>query len=135
MQIRMGKRLDFSLDLPPELAQVQVPALILQSLVENAIVHGLEPKVEGGRITIRAAHDAQYLVLRVSDDGLGFDSVQSKEGFGLTQVRERLQSRYGEDATIELIAISADSMPATGSKPLEDNATGCQITLRLPMQA
>jgi signal transduction histidine kinase len=134
MQVRMGKRLAFSLDLPPELAQIQVPALILQSLVENAIVHGLEPKVEGGRITIRASGDAQYLALQVSDDGLGFDTTQSQEGFGLTQVRERLFSRYGVDATIELIALHADSMAATSSKHSESTATGCHIKLRLPIQ-
>jgi signal transduction histidine kinase len=133
MQIRMGARLSYQLDLPPELAQIQVPTLILQSLIENAIVHGLEPKVEGGRITVRASHEAQQLVLQVADDGLGFEAAQSKEGFGLTQVRERLQSRYGASATIDLIAHRADSMPASGLKHAQSTATGCHITLRLPM--
>jgi hypothetical protein len=133
MQIRMGARLDFSLDLPPELAQVQVPALILQSLVENAIVHGLEPKVEGGRITIRASKQAQQLVLQVADDGLGFDAAKDKEGFGLTQVRERLQSRYGAATTIDLIALGAHFTTVSSSKPLKNEVSGCQVTLHLPM--
>jgi LytS/YehU family sensor histidine kinase len=133
MQVRMGARLSFSLELPPELAQVPVPALILQSLVENAIVHGLEPKVDGGRITIRAAQRGDQLVLTVSDDGLGFDATQSQEGFGLTQVRERLQSRYSNQATIDLIASCADFIGATGSKDPQSPAIGCQVTLRLPM--
>jgi signal transduction histidine kinase len=133
MQIRMGARLSCQLDLPPELAQIQVPALILQSLVENAVMHGLEPKVEGGSITIRAFQEAQQLVLQVADDGLGFDVEQGKEGFGLRQVRERLQSRYGSKATINLIALRADSMPATGSNALKNKASGCKIELHLPL--
>jgi hypothetical protein len=133
MQIRMGARLSYKLDLPPELAQVQVPALILQSLVENAIVHGLEPKVEGGRITIRASQEALQLVLQVADDGLGFDAAQSQEGFGLTQVRERLQSRYGAAATIDLIALGAHFTTVSSSKPLKNEVSGCQVTLHLPM--
>ena len=131
----MGARLSYQLDLPPELAQTQVPALILQSLVENAIVHGLEPKVEGGRITIRAFQEAQHLVLQVADDGLGFDVTQSQEGFGLTQVRERLQSRYGAAATIDLIALEAHFTTASSPKQLKNEVSGCQINLRLPMSA
>jgi len=133
MQVRMGARLSFTLELPPELAQVPVPALILQSLVENAIVHGLEPKVDGGGITIRAEQRGDQLVLTVSDDGLGFDAIQSQEGFGLTQVRERLQSRYGSQATIDLVALCADSIRDKGSEYPQTPATGCQVTLRLPM--
>jgi hypothetical protein len=135
MQIRMGARLSYQLDLPPELAQIQVPALILQSLVENAIVHGLEPKVEGGRITIRASQEAQQLVLQVTDDGLGFDATPSQEGFGLTQVRERLQSRYGAAATIDLIAHQAHFTTVSSPKQLKNAVSGCQINLRLPMPA
>jgi hypothetical protein len=137
MQIRMGARLSYELDLPPALAQVQVPALILQSLVENAIVHGLEPKVQGGRITIRASQEAHQLVLHVADDGLGFDASQTQEGFGLTQVRERLQSRYGATATIDLIANYSIN---TGANPLNSAqnsasspANGCHVTLCLPL--
>jgi hypothetical protein len=133
MQIRMGARLSYDLDLPTDLAQVQVPALILQSLVENAIVHGLEPKVGGGRISISASRQAGKLLLQVTDDGLGLDTTQMQEGFGLTQVRERLQSRYGTDATIDLIANSEDSIPAIGTKDAQNIVSGCRISLRLPM--
>jgi Histidine kinase len=135
MQIRMGNRLSYQFDLPPELAQQPVPALILQSLVENAIVHGLEPKVEGGKVHISAAQQGQQLVLQVTDNGLGFDASQVQEGFGITQVRERLQTRYGSHATIEFIASRAGSMPASSPKGFENTATGCQTTLRLPLPA
>lgn len=145
MQIRMGKRLTFSLDLPSDLAQTRVPTLILQSLVENAVVHGLEPKVTGGSVRISAAQElgvsGKQLVLQVTDDGLGFDPSVLKEGFGITQVRERLQSRYGHQATIEFIAVNAEFTRANNQNSLKNAipemhatpATGCQVILRLPL--
>ena len=71
MAIRMGPRLAYTLELPPELAQHPVPALLLQPLVENSIQHGLEPKVEGGRITVSARREGGQLVLEVADTGVG----------------------------------------------------------------
>jgi signal transduction histidine kinase len=107
MAIRMGKRLNFTLDLPPELADVAVPALLLQPLVENAIRHGLEPKVEGGTITVQAHLDQHLLVLDVKDTGVGLPPEGSTPGFGLAQVRERLSTLYGPQGTIEFIADDA----------------------------
>jgi hypothetical protein len=104
MQIRMGPRLRYTLDLPAALASTMVPPLILQSLVENCIVHGLEPTVAGGSITISAQMDGSTLVLQVTDTGMGFDAANTPEGFGITQVRERLATRYGNQATINLVA-------------------------------
>ncbi|NJM42863.1 MAG: histidine kinase [Brachymonas sp.] len=116
MQIRMGSRLCFDLQLPVELAQQAVPSLILQSLVENAVLHGLEPKVDGGKITVSAQREGAHLILKVQDDGLGCDAAALREGFGLTQVRERLASRYGTTYTLDFIALHADSMPASSQK-------------------
>ncbi len=107
MAIRMGQRLNFTLDLPPELADVAVPALLLQPLVENAIRHGLEPKVEGGTITVQAHLDEHLLVLDVKDTGVGLPPEGSTPGFGLAQVRERLSTLYGPQGTIEFIADGA----------------------------
>jgi signal transduction histidine kinase len=104
MQIRMGPRLRYTLDLPAALASTMAPPLILQSLVENCIVHGLEPTVAGGSITISAQMDGSTLVLQVTDTGMGFDAANTPEGFGITQVRERLATRYGNQATINLVA-------------------------------
>jgi signal transduction histidine kinase len=101
--IRMGPRLAYTLDLPAELAAQPVPPLILQSLVENAIIHGLEPQVEGGQVVVSARADGNTLVLQVVDTGAGVGKDVS-EGFGITQVRERLASRYGSLASINLIA-------------------------------
>jgi Histidine kinase len=103
MQVRMGPRLTYTLDLPPELANHAIPTLLLQPLVENAIKHGLEPKIEGGSVSIGVRREGQHIVLDVIDSGVGLaDSRVQGEGFGLTQVRERLQAAYGDQATLYL---------------------------------
>ena len=121
MAIRMGGRLQFQLDLPDALAQVSVPALLLQPLVENSIQHGLEPKVEGGRISVSARTDAGTLVLQVTDTGVGVaDAPQDGRGFGLSQIRERLATVYGNAASLQF-----------HSRPGE----GATSEVRLPLNA
>lgn len=125
MTVRMGPRLRYTLDLPPELAQFAVPSLLLQPLVENSIQHGLEPKVEGGTLTVSARRDAQTLTLEVCDTGMGFDPADpaflhptfTDKGFGVQQVRERLEAAYGLEATIDFVA---------------SHATGTRATIRFP---
>ncbi|TXT34261.1 MAG: histidine kinase [Comamonadaceae bacterium] len=107
MAVRMGPRLSYVFDLPSELASVPVPALLLQPLVENAIQHGLEPKIEGGNITVQARLEGPTLILEVHDTGVGLPAGECPAGFGLTQVRERLATLYGAQATIEFIACHA----------------------------
>ncbi len=99
MSVRMGPRLSYTLDLPPDLAAQPIPTLLLQPLVENAIKHGLEPKIEGGSVAVSARRDGKNIVLDVIDSGVG---LKDGDGFGLTQVRERLQATYGEQTTIYL---------------------------------
>jgi hypothetical protein len=105
MAIRMGPRLSFSLDLPDSLARLAVPTLLLQPLVENSIRHALEPKVEGGRIVVTAHQQDGRLVLEVRDTGRGLKDLnalrEGKTGFGIAQVRERLQTSYGPAASLE----------------------------------
>ncbi|XHS76372.1 sensor histidine kinase [Burkholderiaceae bacterium UC74_6] len=105
MQVRMQDRLRPRLELPPELAEAQIPPLLLQPLVENAIKHGLEPQVEGGELIVSARSEGDGLVLEVRDTGAGLSTVPS-EGthFGLHQIRERLATRYGADAQFTLTA-------------------------------
>jgi len=108
IKVRMGPRLHYTLELPDELAHLNVPPLLLQALVENAIKHGLEPKVEGGSVSVRAQAQDRRVTLEVTDTGVGLAaSSTSASGFGLTQVRERLQTHYGPQATLELVAGSA----------------------------
>lgn len=109
MKVRMGKRLSYSLDLSVELADYPIPPFLLQPLVENAIKHGLEPKVEGGCILVKASITNDKVSLEVSDTGVGVndEDLLASKGFGWSQVKERLLSTYGESATINLIATEA----------------------------
>ena len=135
MAVRMGPRLRRTLDLPASLRDQPVPTLLLQPLVENAIRHGLEPRVEGGEVIVRArAQDAQ-LVLEVSDTGVGFDpapppATHDGHGFGLAQVRERLATAYGAAGVLQIesrttggttvrvaLPLTAPRSAAPGSRP------------------
>lgn len=96
MQTRMGQRLRFRLDLPAELTQAQVPSMIVLTLAENAIKHGIEPALRGGEITISAQQMDGMLRLRVHDTGVGMDLAAASVpapggGLGLENVRSRLQ--------------------------------------------
>jgi signal transduction histidine kinase len=121
MQVRMGDRLVVHLDLPAGLAALEVPTLLLQPLVENAILHGLEPQVAGGRIEVRAARDGDRLVLTVRDTGAGLAAAHPRPGggFGLVQVRERLATRYGGAATFALADAAGGGTLATIELPVE----------------
>ncbi len=113
MAIRMGPRLSYALDLPDELAHCPVPTLLLQPLVENSIKHGLEPKIEGGHIAVKARREGDSLVLDVIDNGVGLAAVPAGTGFGMAQVRERLASIYGTSCAIELVATPSGGTRAT----------------------
>ena len=100
-----------------------MPALLLQPLVENAIGHGLEPKVEGGRITVRASRVASRITIEVNDTGVGLAGAGAQpHGFGLTQVRERLAATYGVDGAIEIVAGDAHGTRVTVTFPCEIRA-------------
>jgi LytS/YehU family sensor histidine kinase len=119
MGLRLGDRLQTELSLPDDLAQCRIPTLLLQPLVENALVHGLEPVVGGGKIWVRASRQAQQLLIEVGDTGVGCRQTEpQRSGFGLTQVRERLQTAYGAGANLQLL-------------PNEPRGTLVRITLPL----
>jgi Histidine kinase len=109
MKLRMGARLEYELHLSPNLADYPVPPFILQPLVENAIKHGLEPKVEGGRIVVNARILDDEVVIDVSDTGVGSDAeeLSRAKGFGIKQVTDRLAATYGDKGTIIFIATEA----------------------------
>ncbi|TWD77659.1 histidine kinase/DNA gyrase B/HSP90-like ATPase [Variovorax beijingensis] len=121
MSVRMGERLRYTLDLPAELRDAPVPPLLLQPLVENSIRHGLEPKVEGGAIDVRARQLDGRLIIEVRDTGVGLDAAQTSEGsgFGLEQVRERLATVYGDQGRMSLAAGPSGGTLATLSFPLQ----------------
>jgi sensor histidine kinase YesM len=106
LRIRMGNRLQFAISVPDNLQGVSLPPMMLLSLVENAIKHGLEPKREGGRLDIDASAAGGRLRVAVSDTGVGLDATaaaQSGTGVGLANIRDRLQALYGAEARLTLI--------------------------------
>jgi signal transduction histidine kinase len=122
LKTRMEDRLQFSITHDPALRDLRLPPLLLQPLVENAVHHGLEPKIEGGQVRVHAALQGDKLVFTVADDGLGLHAPprrQSGAGMALNNLRERLLAHYGSEASLTL----TDAQPGT------------LATLRLPMPA
>jgi signal transduction histidine kinase len=101
MQPRLGARLRYSLDLPAALAAVSVPSMILLTLVENAIKHGIEPALRGGEVQVSARQEDGTVVIRVRDTGAGISPVPGA-GVGLENVRHRLQLAHGDAASLKL---------------------------------
>lgn len=101
MQLRMGERLQWTLNVPTELLSVQLPPGVLLTLVENAIQHGLEPLLRGGRLRINGRRDADRAVFEVIDNGPG-PAPDMQDGVGLANIRERLYLACGADAALEI---------------------------------
>jgi len=109
LKMRMEERLRAEIRIPAGLMSAEFPPMMLQSLVENSIRHGLEPRPEGGLITLDAAVSDGRLSVSVSDTGIGFGhSNHSGSGIGLTNIRERLRLLYGNEASLHTIS------PASG---------------------
>ncbi|MBI4996529.1 MAG: histidine kinase [Rhodocyclales bacterium] len=103
MAVRMGPRLDWQIEAAPDATSAWLPPLLVQPLVENAIRHGLEPKPEGGRLTIRCRREQGQLEIEVADDGCGCEAG-CDDGVGLDNVRRRLAASCGNEASLSLAA-------------------------------
>ncbi|WP_409267201.1 sensor histidine kinase [Massilia sp. BHUDP2] len=101
MQARMGARLRFEMSLPDALASNEVPSMIVLTLVENAIKHGIEPSLRGGEIHVGAAAQDAGIRIWVRDSGVGMSDTPGN-GAGLDNVRRRLQLAYGDAARLVL---------------------------------
>ena len=118
--VRMGPRLAFALDLPEALEACELPPMLLQPLVENAVKHGLEPKIDGGRIEIAARAEGGSIVITIADTGTGLDgNPSSGTHLGLANVRERIDAGYGGRAALEV-----------GARP----GGGVSVRLSIPQQ-
>jgi hypothetical protein len=103
-QVRMGRRLAYGIDIAPPLRALEVPPMMLLTLVENAIKHGLAPQREGGRVDVRARLEGGELRLEVADTGRGFGGGTSGGGTGLANIRARLAAMFGPAAEVTLSA-------------------------------
>ncbi|HRE16362.1 MAG TPA: sensor histidine kinase, partial [Rhodocyclaceae bacterium] len=101
LKIRLGPRLDYSIAIAAEHRALPFPPMLLQPLVENAIQHGIEPQVAGGRIDITATQQAAGLDIEVRDTGAGFGD-EPGNGIGLSNIRARLAALFGEAGHLEI---------------------------------
>ena len=101
LKVRMEERLVTDIDMPEGLLSAEFPPMMIQTLVENAIKHGLEPKAEGGSLKVKAEIVHGKLQVRVADTGLGFGKAATAgTGVGLANIRERLQLLYASRASL-----------------------------------
>jgi sensor histidine kinase YesM len=116
--LRMGSRLRYRIEIAPELEALPLPPMLIQPLAENAIKHGLEPKVGGGEVVVRASRVGDDVTLIVADDGLGVRTAGqgASTGIGLANLRQRLATLYGGRARLTL----------------EDAQPGTRVTVTLP---
>ncbi|MFC5570655.1 sensor histidine kinase [Lysobacter yangpyeongensis] len=117
LRIRMGQRLNVQVDVPTDLRGVRLPPMMLQTLVENAIKHGLEPRTAGGTVWIRARCADGVVSITVADDGEGFNAQTSGTGIGLKNIRERLQLVYRGQASLAVVANFPSGVAATINIP------------------
>ena len=115
-KVRMGDRLHYKIDLPKNLKAISFPPMLIQPLVENAIKHGLEPKVDGGDILISGEEKNGMLRIEVVDTGGGFKEGKNF-GMGLSNIRERLQSIYGNSGRLILEENQPNGLKATIEVP------------------
>ncbi|MEM9603212.1 MAG: histidine kinase [Pseudomonadota bacterium] len=123
VQVRFGDRLAVTKSIPPEALSLEVPSLLLQPLVENAVKHGVEPALDGGTVSLIATVTATELQLCVANTGAPYapgPGAHHGGGFGLAHVEERLAALYAGRAVVEI-----DTRP-------EDGAARTRVTLTLP---
>jgi LytS/YehU family sensor histidine kinase len=118
MQLRMGDRLAWQVDVPADLQAVQLPPGVLLTLVENALQHGLEPQLRGGRLHVTGHREGADAIFEVLDNGPG-PAADMQDGVGLSNIRERLRLACGAAARLDITA-------ADGG--------GCRARLQLPFK-
>lgn len=120
MRIRLGEKLRFEIDVPQAVRAVPFPSLLLQTLVENSITHGIGPADRPGTVRIQAREQDQSIVLIVADDGVGLDAEgQAGHGLGLRNVRDRLEAFYHGRASFRIGVAPAGGTEAVIGIPRE----------------
>lgn len=124
LKVRMEERLVTEIRVSDGLLSAEFPPMMLQSLVENAIKHGLEPKAEGGRLTVAAEIVHGKLAVTVADTGLGFGKAATAgTGIGLSNIRERLQLLYGSRASLKVAENPGGGTAVTITVPYQTTST------------
>ena len=115
--VRMGPRLAYTIEVPDRLGDVAVPSMMLLTLVENALKHGINPLVEGGFIRVRAESRGDVLLVEIADNGRGLVAGEG-HGVGLANIRTRLAMLYGRRAELRLAPGNPRGFVATVLIPL-----------------
>jgi LytS/YehU family sensor histidine kinase len=121
-QVRFGERLRVSVDIPADLMDAQVPSLLLQPLVENAIKHGIATRVVGGNVRVTGTRRDGNLCVTVYNDGPSFaeDWRTRGAGVGLANLRTRLQILHGETSDLQMRRAGTDGVEVIVSLPLKE---------------
>ena len=122
-QVRMGDRLQVRIDVPAEIESAQIPPLMVGTLVENAIKHGIGPRASGGTLSLAAHRHGDVLEVEVGDDGVGFRERFGR-GVGLANIRARLETLFGSAGTLDLATNSAGGVTAMIRLPFRLAAQG-----------
>lgn len=121
LAVRLGPRLRYRIEALDAARAIRIAPMLLQPIVENAVIHGLEPKVDGGEIVLRAHADAQQLCIEVADTGAGLSDKPARPGggVGLANLRARLRSLYGAGAQVQLLENQPCGMTVRVLLPLD----------------
>jgi sensor histidine kinase YesM len=123
LAVRMGARLHYRIEIAPALQHLRIAPMLLQPLVENAIIHGLEPKLDGGEVLLSASLQQNMLCIGIKDTGVGLGTGTATKkpggGVGMSNLRERLHNLYGDSAKLQLI---------------ENQPCGLSVRLYLPLE-
>jgi signal transduction histidine kinase len=111
-KVRMGRRLRVRVDVPADLESALVPPLMVGTLVDNAIKHGIGPRAAGGTVSLAARRRSGQLEIEVGDDGVGFRAREG-HGVGLANIRARLETLYGDVGVLDLMANPGSGVTAT----------------------
>ncbi len=124
LKVRMEERLSTEIRVSDGLMSAEFPPMMLQSLVENAIKHGLEPKADGGTLLVSAEIVHGKLEVTVADSGLGFGKAATAgTGIGLSNIRERLQLLYGNKAALKITENAGGGTAVTITVPYQTTST------------
>ena len=128
LTVRMGKRLQYRIDADAAARAGTIAPMLIQPLVENAVMHGLEPKVDGGTIVLRAQAAAAGLVIDIVDDGVGMGNAPPRNGggVGMANVKARALSMYGAAAQVQLFDNPGGGTIVRLSLPLAPSSTSPQ---------
>lgn len=122
-KVRFADRLQVSVNVPQELLPVQVPSLLLQPIVENAVKHGIAKRAQGGAIRVSASRENGFLTISVYNDGptLTADLQANQTGVGMQNLRTRLQHLYGSKFGLHMQNQKPDGVEVSVSVPFKDN--------------